>query len=240
SGIDGVGQLIDLCMQRDLRLMTGYNLRFLTTLISFREFIHQGKIGRVHSVHAEVGQYLPGWRPDVDYRKTVSAQKRLGGGVLLELSHEIDYMLWLFGKVDWVKATVLRQSSLQIDVEDTAYLQLGFNSDDTVRQVVATLNMDFVRRDTTRQCAAVGDSGTLRWDGVAGSVKFLPAESNQWEELLLDKPERDFTYQQEIEHFISCVETGADPVVGGRDGKAVLSVIDAARVSSRTGQAVYL
>ncbi len=240
SGIDGVGQLIDLCMQRDLRLMTGYNLRFLTTLISFREFIQQGKIGRVLSVHAEVGQYLPGWRSGVDYRETVSAQKRLGGGVLLELSHEIDYMLWLFGRVDWVKATVLQQSNLEVDVEDTAHLQLGFASDQTGRQLVATLNMDFVRHDTTRQCVAVGEGGTLRWDGVAGRVEVLATDETQWEQLLVDRPERDFTYRQELENFISCVETGVAPVVNGNDGEAVLSVIDAVWLSSRTGQAVYL
>ncbi len=240
SGIDGVSQLIDVCMQRDIRLMAGYNLRFLTTLISFREFLNQGEVGRVLSVHAEVGQYLPGWRPDVDYRETVSAQKKLGGGVLLELSHEIDYLLWMFGAVDWVKATVLHQSNLEIDVEDTVYLQLGFKNDEVDKRLVATLNMDFVRHDTTRRCVVIGEGGSLRWDGVAGKVEFLPAGASQWEELLVDRPERDFTYRQELEHFISCVENGADPAVSGRDGEAVLSVIDAARSSSKMGQTVYL
>ena len=57
-----------------------------------------------------------------DYRKTVSAQKILGGGVLLELSHELDYLRWIFGDVEFVQAQLARQSELDIDVEDTAHI----------------------------------------------------------------------------------------------------------------------
>ncbi len=240
ASVDGVDQLIDACVEHNVRLMTGYNLRFLTTMVLFRELLRQGRVGQVLSAHAEVGQYLPDWRPDVDYRETVSAQKELGGGVLLELSHEIDYLLWLFGQVEWVKAAVSQQSDLEIDVEDTAHIQLGFGLGGDNAQLIATLDMDFVRSKTTRQCVVVGERGTLRWDGIAGKVEFLPAGGNQWEELLADRPERDFTYRQELKHFISCVEDGADPSISGKDGEVVLSIIDAARLSSDMGQAVYL
>ena len=240
SSIDGVRQLIDTCVEQEAKLMTGYNLRFLTTLIRFREYLNQGKVGQVLSVRAEVGQYLPTWRPESDYRKTVSAQKKLGGGVLLELSHEIDYLLWLFGKVEWVKASVLQQSSLEVDVEDAAHLQVGFKRDAAGRQLLALLNMDFVRHDTTRQCVVIGEKGTLRWDGVAGRVDYMAVNDNQWEELCVDKPERDFTYRQELKHFFSCIKTGVTPSVTGEDGRAVLLVVDAARLSSETGQAVLL
>ncbi len=238
--IDGVTQLIAACEERGVRLMTGYNLRFLTSLIAFRELLKQGKVGRIMSVRAEVGQYLPDWRPDLDYRNTVSAKKQLGGGVLLELSHEIDYLLWLFGSLEWVKASLLRQSSLEIDVEDTVHLQLGFKHDDSGRQLVAVLNMDFVRKDTTRQCVAIGESGTLRWDGVTGKVELMSSGTNYWEELMSDQAERDFTYREELKHFIASVENGVEPCITGEDGRAVLLAVEAARVSNTNGQVVYL
>ena len=56
------------------------------------------------------------------------ARQELGGGAPLELSHELDYLRWIFGEVEWVKATLGRQSSLEIDVEDTVHLILGFAS----------------------------------------------------------------------------------------------------------------
>ena len=167
-------ELINTCKDKGLILMTGYNLRFLPSLNAYRDLLLQGKVGKTFSIRAEVGQYLPDWRPGSDYRQTVSALKELGGGALLELSHEIDYLQWLFGRVDWVKAHIACHSDLEIDVEDTAYLLLGFESDEYGQQRVASLNMDFIRHDTTRQCEVIGDKGTLRWNGVEGRVEFFP------------------------------------------------------------------
>ena len=80
----------------------------------------------IRRLRCEIGQYLPLWRPGSDYRLGVSANRALGGGVLLELSHELDYLRWIFGDVDWVQASLERQSALEIDVEDTAHLLLSF------------------------------------------------------------------------------------------------------------------
>ena len=71
-------------------------------------------------IHARIesGSYLPNWRPKQDYRSSCSAKKNLGGGVLLELSHELEYLSWIFGKPNWISAWVGKLSSLEIDVED--------------------------------------------------------------------------------------------------------------------------
>ena len=98
-------------------LAIGYNLRFLSSLQKFKSILDDKIIGDVWSVRSEVGQFLPSWRPNSDYRKGVSAQYALGGGVLLELSHDIDYLRWIFGEVAWVQAVLAQQSDLEIDVE---------------------------------------------------------------------------------------------------------------------------
>ena len=139
--------------------MTGYNLRFSPSLMYFNELIKKNIVGQILSVRCEVGQYLPEWRPNKDYRKTVSANFHLGGGVLLELSHEIDYLRWIFGEVDWVRATLAQQSSLVFDVEDSAHLTLGFLPNENGRQLIGTLNLDFIRHDQTRACIAIGEKG---------------------------------------------------------------------------------
>ena len=83
----------------------GYNLRFLDSLIELKKLVDENIIGTIYSVKCDAGQYLPEWR-NSDYRKSVSAKKSLGGGVLLELSHEIDYLNWIFGKISWVNSHI--------------------------------------------------------------------------------------------------------------------------------------
>ena len=232
AGIDGVRELVDLCETRGVTLMTGYNLRFMPSMLRFRELLGTQVVGRVLSVRAEVGQYLPSWRPGGDYRHGVSASFALGGGVLLELSHEIDYLRWLFGEIDWVSAVLCRQSALDIDVEDTAHLQLGFVATGASAPVVASLNMDFVRHDATRVCTVIGEAGSLRWKALEGTVELFEQGASAWQVLYAAKPDPDDSYRGEWRHFLECIAKGAEPLVSGHDGLAVLRVIDAARRSS--------
>ena len=95
---NGIMELIDAARNNKVLIQLGYNLRFQASLVHFRNLIHEGEIGRVLSVRSEIGQYLPTWRSDSDYRSGVSARKELGGGVLLELSHELDYVRWFLAK----------------------------------------------------------------------------------------------------------------------------------------------
>ena len=88
----GVTHLLATCKNKGTVLLTGFNLRFLPSLQRFRDLLCEGVIGKTFSFRCEIGQYLPSWRPKCDYRKGVSGRRELGGGALLELSHEIDYL----------------------------------------------------------------------------------------------------------------------------------------------------
>jgi len=235
SSLDAVTQLIETCHKQGSVLLTGYNLRFLPSLQHFRNLILDDTIGRVLSVRCEIGQYLPSWRPDTDYRQSVSARRELGGGVLLELSHELDYLRWIFGEVAWVNATTSRQSTLEIDVEDTAHLILGFVSVDDKFQLIGTVSLDFIRQDTTRSCTVIGENGTLRWNGLTGAVELYEAGAKEWYELFCHQHQRDDSYLAEWQNFIDCVNEDKKPLVTGEDGLKVLEIIGAARVSAASG-----
>lgn len=75
----------------------GYCLRFLPAAILVKEILEKGLLGKLYNVNSVVGQFLPNWRNDRNYKDSVSANKSLGGGALLELSHELDYLHWFFG-----------------------------------------------------------------------------------------------------------------------------------------------
>lgn len=233
--IEGVQQLLEICNVKKIVLLTGYNLRYLSSLQRFRDLIMADTIGNVLSVRCEIGQYLPSWRTDSDYRHGVSAQQSLGGGALLELSHELDYLRWIFGDVEWVKATLSRQSSLDIDVEDSAHITLAFAPDGSKRQMIGTVNLDFIRHDTTRLCTAIGEGGSLRWNGLSGVVEQFEAGAKEWNEVFKSPHQRDDSYLAEWKNFIACIDEGSAPLVSGEDGLKVLEIVEAARKSSESG-----
>ncbi len=235
ASLDGVVELIKTCQSNGLVLMMGYNLRFLPSLQRYREALLEGVVGRVLSVRCEIGQNLLSWRPDSDYKKSVSASHDLGGGALLELSHELDYLRWIFGDVEWVKAILSRQSNLEIDVEDSAYLTLGFLRALDGCQLIATVNLDFIRHDTTRTCVAIGENGSLRWNGLTGVVEIYEVGSGKWRELFGVPHQRNDSYLAEWRDFLECIKLHKTPMITGEDGLKALQIIEAARSSDKLG-----
>jgi predicted dehydrogenase len=238
ASTEGVAELLNACERSGAQLLTGYNLRFLPSLQQFKAMLDTGVIGALWSVRSEIGQYLPSWRTDTDYRQGVSAQHALGGGALLELSHELDYLLWIFGEVDWVQGALTQQSDLEIDVEDSAHLSLGFRAKGTENPLVATVNLDFIRHDTTRSCIAIGKLGSLRWNGVIGTVELWAPSTQAWREIYHYKATRDESYIKEWKDFASCLDYENAPCISGEDGFKVLRIIEAARLAAKTGSRV--
>lgn len=238
SSLVGVSKLIETCRQQKTVLIIGYNLRYLPSLIHFRNLLQDGFIGEVLSIRSEVGQFLPSWRPNTDYRQSVSAKKELGGGVLLELSHEIDYLQWIFGDIKWVIGTLSKQSSLDIDVEDSAHIILGFQTKSDKKQLIGTLNMDFIRHDQTRICTAIGSKGSLRWDGISGAVSMLQRGTTYWEKLFSHESHVDETYVAEWIEFIDLINKGKYSADSGLSGLRVVEVIESVRLSAETGTQV--
>jgi predicted dehydrogenase len=229
---EGVSELLAAAEDCGVVLQVAYNLRFSPSLRDFRQLVRSGRIGRILSIRCETGQHLETWRPGTDYRLGVSAKREFGGGVLLELSHELDYLRWIFGDIDWVGAWMSRQSALKINVEDTAHLLLGVRNNRAAVNAcgpVVSLSLDFLRRDTTRRCVAIGEVGSLAWDGIAGSVKLFGGGGGAESEVLSEHPPvRDETYREQWRHFLSCIENKSSPLVGGRDGLAVLELVKTA------------
>lgn len=120
----------------------GYVLRFHPLLQRLKELL---KNETVLSANAACGQYLPAWRPNTDYTKCYSAKKDEGGGVLLDLSHEIDYVEWLFGNLTEIKSYQKKISDLEIDSDDFTTL-LGV----TDKNIIVNITIDYISKITHR------------------------------------------------------------------------------------------
>jgi len=232
----GIPALIELCAHRALTLMVGYNLRFQSALQALFHEIKTGTIGEVLCLQAEIGQYLPDWRPGHDYLQGVSAQRRLGGGVILELSHELDYARWLMGEVSTVNSQTGKLGEITLDVEDTANIHLTF-----ANGAMGNIHMNMIQRHSSRTCTVIGTEGTLSWDGIAGEVKRYSANTKTWQAIFASTNyERNEMFIRELEHFLMCVNTGSTPSVTGEDGMRVLKIVLAAHESSRSQRVVCI
>jgi predicted dehydrogenase len=226
--LNGVNEFSKVCKKNNVIVMVGFNFRFKKSLIALKEALDSDSIGKILSYRGEAGQFLPDWRPDTDYRQAVSARKELGGGALLELSHEIDYSRWLMGDVDSVCATAGNYSDMEIDVEDVAEIILHYKSG-----AGGNIHLDMVNRFKTRTCTVIGTRGTLIWQASDNSLKIVSDEFPQGSYLVPPNiVERNQMHLDEIIHFFSCIRKGKTPSVSIDDGIAALKIIDAVRKSS--------
>lgn len=184
----------------------GYNLRHSESLNYYRRICNSEGLGRILAVQASVGSFLPDWRNQIPFSETVSARRELGGGVLFELSHELDYLNWIFGPLHVVTSHISETGSLGISVEDVADVILGSSLH---AQLTVNVHLDFLRRDTVRECSAIFEGGTVIWDGVANSVRlFKPATG--WTSWYSSEPIVR-TYQYQFEEFLSaCRDSKVD------------------------------
>lgn len=163
--------LLDFCNENGRsNVAVGYCLRFLPSAVVVKNYLEQGLLGTVYNVHATVGQYLPSWRTDKNYKESVSANKLLGGGALLELSHELDYLLWMFGNLSLQHSSLRTTDELGLDVEEIADLVMLAE-----KNIYVSAHLDFIQKATQRNCEIIGEHGRLLWDLMANSVTLYNA-----------------------------------------------------------------
>lgn len=226
-----------LAVARDKRIMgmVGFDMRFDPGLKKVRQLIDDGLIGRITAIQAQVGQYLPDWHPWEDYRKGVSARVETGGGVILDLIHEIDYVTWLMGEAKEVICMNGHASALEIQTEDTAAILIRFESG-----AIGTINLDYVQRTLSRSCRVIGDRGTITWDLVNQKVAWYLVEDTAWHEFTYAGFQRNDRFLAEMKRFLDCLGGNAQPEVDLESGARSLKIALASKESGNSGKAVVL
>jgi predicted dehydrogenase len=227
--LDGVQAVMSKALEKSLIVQVGYNLRFNPGLGIVKRLVDEGRIGRVLWAHVEAGQYLPDWRPWQDYRKSYTARRELGGGIILDASHELDYTIWILGMPTEVCCMAGKVSGLELDVEDCATILLKFPGGER-----ADVHLDCIQRSYTKTCKLAGENGTLVWNYSTNEVQVYSADAGSWEHISYDFEANDM-YVAEISHFLECIEQEKTPLVTLADGEKTLKVISAANRSAERG-----
>jgi len=229
-----VSELAVLCDQQKLVTCVAYQLRYHPGFVRLRELLAAGAVGKVLSVRAEVGEYLPGFHPYEDYRRMYASKSALGGGVTLSQIHEIDYLCALFGAPRRVFSMGGHVSSLEIDVDDVAVSLLEFTRSDG-SPLFVELHQDFVQRPAQRSVSVLGERGKLVWS-LSGRYFEHSDESGKALEhhSFADFP-RNQPFLDELANFFGCVIRGEQCTPSVRDGALSLEVAVALLASQAEG-----
>jgi predicted dehydrogenase len=168
------------------------------------------RLGDIQSINIEVDQYLPEWRPNGNYQSSVSATKSLGGGALLELSHEIDLAIRLFGKFHLDYATMKKLSALDIDVEDTVTAEGEFLSFQN-RKPKFRIYLGMINRAPKRFCEVVGSETSARWNGLLGTVEIFNVIDRRWELVFEKQDDVASSYERQLQSFLGRIDLGFNP-----------------------------
>jgi predicted dehydrogenase len=218
-------RLLGTTQARHAGLMVAYVFRFHTALLALRNVLMRGDIGRPIGLRAEVGQYLPDWRPGMPWHESVSARSALGGGALLELSHEIDYARWLVGDAVNLRGTLRRLGAVTVDVED--WVDLHWTTADGVE---VDLHMDMLQRTPHRVCRVLGSEGTADVDLIAG--RMVVRRPGRAEDVVVaGVGDRNAAYVALARAALD-MASGDPSSVPLEDGLAVMRIVQGARRSS--------
>ncbi len=188
---------------------TAYNLRFHPAVQKMQEILKNKKI---LGIHLHVGQYLPSWRPQQDYRKNYSAYKELGGGVLRDLSHELDLACFFAGSWKRVVALVGKDSHLDIDSEDNVTVLAEHEACPQV-----TIHLDYLQNPVRRHIIFILEDSQLCFDFISGILTY-----NTKEESYICQ--QNTTYEKQLSAFLSNEIGFASSF---KEGIQVLSYIEA-------------
>ena len=234
--LDGTEALQRAIEARGLIALVGCNMRFHPALLKVKQLLDERLVGRVVSVRVQAGQYLPDWHPWEDYRHTYSARRALGGGVILDAIHEIDYVRWMLGEVDAVACFAGRLSHLEVETEDVAGILLRF-----VDGTIGEVHLDYVQRVYARTGEFIGDEGTIRWDYSTGEVQCYSVKNGDWS--VYRNPDGwspNQMYLDEMRHFIACLDGREQPLLNATEATRVLAIALAAKAAAEDGRVVKL
>ena len=238
TNLAGLDLLIEKARRSRRTIQIGYNLRYHPAIRALKRLLESGRSGKILSAHVEFGLYLPKWWPNRDYRQSYMADADLSGGLLFDVSHEIDLLMWFLGEVVEVAGYAGKLSTLKIHGFDLIKVLMKMASG-----AVASLHIDCLQPTYSRAYSLMGEDTCIRWDcchGRAdkslGRLLWFDSKSNRYQRVSLRGRPED-TYLDELRDFLQSVKTGKPPLVGLQDGIAVLRVASEIQEAIQTGRA---
>lgn len=220
ASLTDVKKLEEACKAYQTPVAVGYCLRYMPSAQILLRELEQKIIGKILNARVSIGQYLPDWRSTKNYKDSVSANKALGGGALLELSHELDYTRWLLGNLQIQHAIVRNSGTLDIDVEDLVDVVAT-----TDENAVVHIHLDLLQRKAYRTCDFVGTHGRLEWNLINNELLLHNASGT---EIIyqVENYDRNEMYLDMLTDFLRLISGDANNCIRLDDAAATITLIE--------------
>ena len=187
--------------EKNILTYVACNLRFNSGLQFLKKYLDEKK-PRINEVNIYCGSYLPDWRRGIDFRDSYSAKSEQGGGVHLDLIHELDYCTWLFGFPEKVVSMKRNVSSLSIDSIDHAKFEFLYAT------FTAGLNLNYYRRDSKRTLEIITSENSILLDLNSNKIQLLVSGEILFEESF----EMMDTYKKQMRYFIDVINSNKQTI----------------------------
>ena len=189
------------------------NLRFHPCILFLKDKLKNNDF-RINELNVYCGSYLPEWRPNQNFKTIYSANQEMGGGVHLDLFHELDYVTWLFGLSNKTSAVLRNVSTLNIDAVDYANYSLQYPT------FTANIVLNYYRRKPKRQLEIIFENETWTIDLIKNTI------INDQQEYLLQATDFQIkdTYAAQLDYFINCLKNNKEPMNGIQESLEILKI----------------
>ncbi len=199
DSLKGIKILKKIADKKKLNVFVGYSFRFDKGLEMVKKLLSSNAIGKIISYDAYEGWHLSNWRPGQKYQNSYTTKRSMGGGMILDGSHELNYLQWLGGKIISVYCMHSKIPKISKNVEGIAEILVKFNS-----KAIGRIHLDFVNPKYNRHCEILGDEGRIMWSFKNKEIEIQKTHNKKIKKIKYGSNTNQM-YVDEIKHVIRCI-----------------------------------
>jgi len=151
------------------RVIVGYDLRYHPIILQLKKDVSNYISGQDNIfLNVKVAQNLDYWRRDDAPRRSYSFNQTSSGGVYFELSHELDFLHFIFDKRTSVSNSFYSSNFFNTNLEDISRSEISFLHEKT--NVNVLLDMDMISHLFERYIIVNMPKRTFRYDLLNGFI----------------------------------------------------------------------
>jgi len=176
------------------KFLVSFQRRFHPYVLELKRQLSEGTLNDIREIMIDVFSHVPSWHPYEDYKSLYACKATLGGGVLLTESHEIDFIIWLFGYPKSIESKLMTKKELDLDVEDSAFIKLNYIN------FYVNINLNFMSEITKRIMTIKNLDRTIVLDFDSNNHNFNYIDN---ENRTIDNLSNDSLFENQFKYFLS-------------------------------------
>ena len=217
DSLKNIDVISKIAKKKSLKIFVGYVFRFDKGLIKINKILKKNGIGDIVSFDAYEGWHLSNWRPWQKFEKSYTSSKKMGGGIILDGSHELNYLQWMGGQFDYVCSFYRKIPKMNVETEGISEILTQFSS-----KVIGRIHLDFINPNYNRHFEILGNNGSINWSYE--NLSFDIQKINGKKKSIKYENDPNKMYIDEMKHVINCINNKESNKISLEDAKKTLEI----------------